>query len=84
MGKLAELSLQYFRNTPSEQLKADWEELRKYNDAGPDMLAVLSNYGELWDTEVYYSSLSNNYSIASVSVESLSGEYEDDNYCLAA
>ena len=28
---------EYFRNTPKEQLDKDWEELKKYNEIGPDV-----------------------------------------------
>jgi hypothetical protein len=45
MGKLAGLSLQYLTTTPAEKLSEDWERLKQYNDYGPDMLAVLNNYG---------------------------------------
>lgn len=36
MNLLQELE-EYFRNTPKEQLDKDWEELKKYNEIGPDM-----------------------------------------------
>lgn len=28
---------EYFRNTSKEQLDKDWEELKEYNEIGPDM-----------------------------------------------
>ncbi len=28
---------EYFENTPKEQLDKDWEELKEYNEIGPDM-----------------------------------------------
>lgn len=28
---------EYFRNTPKEQLDKDWEELKEYNEIGPNM-----------------------------------------------
>lgn len=28
---------EYFETTPKEQLDKDWEELKKYNEIGPDM-----------------------------------------------
>ena len=28
---------EYFRNTPKEQLDKDWEELKEYNEIGPDV-----------------------------------------------
>ena len=45
MGKLAKISLKYLTETPSEQLAKDWEELKKYNEQGPDILDVINNYG---------------------------------------
>lgn len=45
MGKLADMVLGYLQNTPSEQLRKDWEELKHYNTQGPNIMDVISNYG---------------------------------------
>lgn len=41
MGKLADLTKKYFDETPSELLKKDWEELKKYNKVGPNIEDVI-------------------------------------------
>lgn len=83
MGKLAELSLQYFSNTPAEQLREDWENLKKFNDHGPDMLAVLNNYGRGCGLDFNYSYFPEEI-VLTVSPEEFSTEYSDSNLCLAA
>lgn len=84
MGKLAELSLQYFSTTPSEKLKADWESLQKYNQHGPDMLAVLNNYGRGCAIDVYYSCFSDEDCPLPITMEDFPHEYTDTELCLAA
>lgn len=37
MKKVFESLKNYFENTPSEQIEKDWEELKKYNEIGPDI-----------------------------------------------
>lgn len=37
---------EYFRNTPKEQLDKDWEELKEYNEIGPDMDEYLKSAKE--------------------------------------
>lgn len=37
---------EYFRNTPKEQLDKDWEELKKYNEIGPDIDEYLKSAKE--------------------------------------
>lgn len=37
MGKFAEKLKEYFKNTPQEQLDADWEKIKHLNDIGPDV-----------------------------------------------
>lgn len=37
---------EYFRNTPKEQLDKDWEELKKYNEIGPDIDEFLKSAKE--------------------------------------
>lgn len=36
----------YFRNTPKEQLDKDWEELKEYNETGPDMNEYIKSVKE--------------------------------------
>lgn len=42
MKKVFESLKNYFENTPSEQIEKDWEELKKYNEIGPDIEEFLS------------------------------------------
>lgn len=37
---------EYFRNNPKEQLDKDWEELKKYNEIGPDVDEYLKSVQE--------------------------------------
>ena len=37
MKKVFESLKNYFENTPNEQIEKDWEELKKYNEIGPDI-----------------------------------------------
>lgn len=37
---------EYFKNTPKEQLDKDWEELKKYNEIGPDIDECLKSAKE--------------------------------------
>lgn len=37
MGKLFEQLKEYFETTPKEQLDKDWEELKHWNEIGPDV-----------------------------------------------
>lgn len=37
---------EYFRNTPKEQLDKDWEELKEYNEIGPDVNEYLKSVQE--------------------------------------
>ena len=37
---------EYFKNTPKEQLDKDWEELKKYNEIGPDVDEYLKSVEE--------------------------------------
>lgn len=37
MKKVFKSLKNYFENTPSEQIEKDWEELKKYNEIGPDI-----------------------------------------------
>ncbi len=41
MGQLADIVINYLKNTPSEQLKKDWDELKKYNISGPYITDIL-------------------------------------------
>ncbi|MCH5167970.1 MAG: hypothetical protein J1F35_08840 [Erysipelotrichales bacterium] len=41
MGKLFDDINKYFNESSSEQLKNDWEELKKYNDEGPDIEDII-------------------------------------------
>ncbi len=45
MGILANYVKEYLASSTGEQLRLDWEELKKFNAQGPDMLDVLCNYG---------------------------------------
>lgn len=42
MKKVFKSLKNYFENTPSEQIEKDWEELKKYNEIGPDIEEFLS------------------------------------------
>ncbi len=46
MGTLADKVLEYLESTPSEQLRRDWDELKQWNTQGPNILDVISNYGQ--------------------------------------
>ena len=37
---------EYFKNTHKEQLDKDWEELKKYNEIGPDVDEYLKSVEE--------------------------------------
>ena len=37
MSSLSEQLKDYFSNTPQEQLDKDWEELKHWNEIGPDV-----------------------------------------------
>lgn len=37
MGELYDQLLSYFKNTPKEQLDKDWEEIKHWNEIGPDV-----------------------------------------------
>lgn len=41
MGKLLEQFVSYFSNVTNEQLQADWEELKEFNQYGPLMLLTI-------------------------------------------
>ncbi len=83
MGKLAELSQQYFSTTPPEKLREDWERLKQYNDRGPDMLAVLNNYGRGCAIDFSYSYLPEEI-LAPIQPKDFSQTYSDSKLCLAA
>lgn len=84
MGKLAEIALQYFRTTPPEQLRQDWEDLKKYNEHGPDMMAVLNNYGRGCAFDFDYSTpIEDEYSLI-IPFEEFPHEYTDTELWLAA
>ena len=83
MGKLAELSLQYLTNTSPEKLREDWERLKKLNDSGPDMLAVLNNYGRGCAIDFIYSYIPEDV-VPFVSPKNYSQLYSDSMLCLAA
>lgn len=89
MGKLAELSLQYFTNSSSEKLREDWENLKLFNDHGPEMLAVLNNYGRGCAIDLSYSYLpedtnSPEETLLNVNAKDFPKEYSESNLCLAA
>lgn len=45
MGKLASSVINYLRTSSSEQLMKDWDDMKKYNESGPNILDVINNYG---------------------------------------
>lgn len=44
MGKLTEFIKDYFETTPEDKIRKDWEELKSYNEQGPDILDVINHY----------------------------------------
>ena len=44
MGKLLDSVQNYFKNGSKEQFLRDWEELKHFNEAGPDILEVINRY----------------------------------------
>ena len=83
MGKLAEISLKYLTTTPPEKLSEDWSRLKKYNNNGPDMLAVLNNYGLGCAIDFSYSYIPEDI-ISPVKPKDYSITYSDSDLCLAA
>lgn len=39
---------EYFRNTSKEQLDKDWEELKEYNEIGPDIDECLKSAKKIY------------------------------------
>lgn len=75
MGKLTEYIKNYFETTPEDQLRQDWEELKVYNNQGPNIFDVINNYEQV-ATET---------SLDGVSVPiSLTPNYTESDLCLAA
>ena len=75
MGKLAASVINYLKTSSSEQLRKDWEDLKKYNENGPNILDVINNYG----LSVNEYRLSEN-----LIKERLNDIYNNDELCLAA
>lgn len=44
MGKLADAVIGYLNAASKEQLLKDWEELKRFNEGGPDILEVIGGY----------------------------------------
>lgn len=42
MGKLLDFMTNYFKNSSTEQLEKDWDELKQYNENGPNILDVIN------------------------------------------
>ena len=74
MGILANYVKEYFAASTAEQLRIDWEELKKFKAQGPDMLDVLCHYNR--DCYVATPIASDD---STVSMPELSVSYQDSN-----
>ena len=81
MGKLADFVASYFDNTPEEVLEKDWDELKKYNEEGPDMIDVITNRG--WSPAVIVSSASSG-DTRSATIADFDTSYTEQELFLAA